>query len=124
MNRILGVLVIAGLTISGALGFPPQERKNDAGEEFFIISSVNSSSSQLVLKRPTEVTLSMKVDDRTKYLDEKGKELKLADLRTGDTVWVLSPDSKDSMRVAVRIRKGAMTVAELHKLYLDFPPQK
>ena len=46
---ILAVLALA----SGALA---QEKKNSEGESFFMISSVNQSQSQVLLKAPTELT--------------------------------------------------------------------
>ncbi len=90
------------------------------GEEFFIISSVDPAKHQLVLKRPTEVTTLMHVSDATTYFDESGKPLRLADLRTGDTVYVLSTTQADTGPTASRIRRGPMTLAELHKHYLSY----
>ena len=111
--------------LSLALSAHAQEKKNASGEQFFIVSSVDQAKSQVLLKRPTEVTLLMKIDGKTQFLDEQAKSLKLTDLRAGDTVWVssnLAP--KDDGPVAVRIRKGPMTVQDLHHLYLDYPASK
>ena len=109
---------------------PPDElaaataaKNTPAGEQFFIVASVDLQKSQLLLKRPTEVTLLTHVDDKTKYLDSTGKPIQLASLRAGDTVWVTL--SKGSSGVtATRVRKGEMTVAELHRYYLDYPEIK
>jgi hypothetical protein len=92
----------------------------EAGEQFFIISSVDPAKQQLVLKRPTEVTALMQVDDKTTYVDEDGAPLHLMDLRAGDTVYVLSRQNKEPGPIASRIRKGPMTLAELHKHYLSY----
>jgi hypothetical protein len=94
-------------------------KKSASGEAFFIVASLDLQKSQLLLKYPTEVTLLEKVTDKTQILDDSGKPLKLSDLRTGDTVWVTSTGTGDSTS-AVRVRKGQMTVAELHRHYLDY----
>lgn len=114
---ILAVLALA----SGALA---QEKKNSEGESFFMISSVNQSQSQVLLKAPTELTELVGVTPQTKYLDESNKPIKLSDLRAGDTVWVVTQTTKGGGIMAVKIRKGPMTVEELHKLYLDYPVLK
>ncbi len=91
-----------------------------AGEEFFIISSVDAKKQQIVLKRPTEVTELIRVTDKTAYIDEDGKPLQLRDLRAGDTVYVTASTNPGGLPVALRIRKGIMTVDELHRRYLKF----
>jgi hypothetical protein len=98
-------------------------RKTPAGEEFFMVASLDQSRSQLLLKRPTEVTMLAKVTDKTTYVDENGKPIHLSDLRAGDTVWAITSGSGDNI-VAVRVRKGPMTVATLHQYYLDYPEIK
>ncbi|MGH9776148.1 MAG: hypothetical protein ACRD50_14510 [Candidatus Acidiferrales bacterium] len=90
------------------------------GERFYIISSIDVQKNQLLLKLPTEVTRIMSVGPKTTYLDESGKPIKLTDLRAGDTVWVLAGGGSGADQVAIRIRKGAMTVQELHKSYLHY----
>jgi hypothetical protein len=106
----------------GAAAFPWQAatapRAASGGEEFYIISSVDLRKDQLVLKRPTEVTVLMDVNDKTVVLDEKGKPLHLKDLRAGDTVFVTSRQDKDDTPVATRIRKGYMTLEEVRARYL------
>lgn len=128
-----------GQTPPGAAQLPPQAqtsriapdelatatagKKTPTGEQFFIIASVDLQKSQLLLKYPTEVTLLAHVDDKTKYLDSAGKPAKLSSLRAGDTVWVtLSKGSSGA--TATQVRKGDMTVAELHRYYLDYPEIK
>lgn len=97
--------------------------KTPSGEQFFIIASIDHANSQLLLKRPTEVTVLVKVDSKTKYLNEHGKSIPLSDFRAGDTVWArLSGDSAEP--TAIVVRKGEMTVADLHKYYLDYPEIK
>jgi hypothetical protein len=96
-----------------------QDKKTAAGESFFIVGSVDQQKSQFLLKRPTEVTLLVTVNPNTKYLDDAGQPLKATDFRTGDTVWLTSSGNPDNP-TAVRIRKGQMTVADLHRYYLDY----
>jgi hypothetical protein len=109
---------------------PPDElaaaaagKKTPSGEQFFIVASVDLQKSQLLLKHPTEVTLLAHVDDKTKYLDSAGKPIQLSNFRAGDTVWVTLSNSP-SGPTAVRVRKGEMTVAELHRYYLNYPEIK
>lgn len=117
-----GVAMLAVLALaSGAFA---QEKKNSAGESFFMISSINQSQSQVLLKAPTELTELVGVTPQTKFLDESNKPIKLSDLRSGDTVWVVTKAAKGGTAVAISIRNGPMTVAELHKLYLDYPVLK
>jgi hypothetical protein len=98
-----------------------QDKKTSGGEEFFMVSSIDPVKSQVLLKRPTEVTLLMKVIDKTVILDPAKKPVQLADLRAGDTVWVTSSGSGNSGPIALRIRKGPMTVELLHHYFLDYP---
>jgi hypothetical protein len=93
-----------------------------AGEQFFMIASLDQSKSEILLKRPDEVTLLLNTTPKTQFFDENGKPLKLSDLRAGDTVWVIS--SGDAHPTALRLRKGQMTIAELHRYYLDYPEIK
>ena len=106
---------------------PPDElaastegKKTATGEQFFIVASVDLQKSQLLLKHPTEVTLLAHVNDKTKYLDSAGKAIQLSNLRAGDLVWVTWSNSS-SGATATRVRKGEMTVAELHRYYLSYP---
>jgi hypothetical protein len=99
-----------------------QGKKNSRGESFYIVASVDRTKSQILLKLPTEVTTMMKVDGKTQFIGADGKAIQLADLRTGDTVWVAASGGADPS--ATRITIGAMTVPELHQLYLDYPEIK
>ncbi|MFY9530861.1 MAG: hypothetical protein WBC04_26705 [Candidatus Acidiferrales bacterium] len=123
-NKLVLVCLIVALAVAVSVSGAAQNenKKNEAGEQFFILSSINAPKNQLVLQRPTQVTILMLVTDKTSYLDENGKPLRLADLRAGDTVWVTSSELAGVAR-ALRIRRGPMTVQELHRLYLDFPQQ-
>jgi hypothetical protein len=98
-------------------------KKAASGEEFFIVASVDLQKSQILLKHPTEVTLLAKVGVNTKFEDENGKSLKVSDFRAGDTVWVILAGGS-SGTAALQVRKGEMTVAELHRYYLDYPEIK
>jgi hypothetical protein len=68
-------------------------------EDFFIISSVDARKKQIVLKRPTEVTELIQVGEKTVYLDEQGKAIEF---------------------IASQIRRGPMTLEELHRRYVPF----
>jgi hypothetical protein len=100
-------------------GASVEDKKTAAGESFFIVASVDQAKSQFLLKRPTEVTLLVTVNANTKYLDDSGQPLKSGDFRAGDTIWLTSSGGGDEP-TAVRIRKGQMTVADLHRYYLDY----
>jgi hypothetical protein len=121
MNKALQVLLIfAAVMVCGisAIVTAAQAKKNTRGEEFFIIASVDTQKSQLLMKRPTEVTLDMLTNARTEFLGEDGTRIKLSDLRSGDTVWVLAASTPGTKQLAQRVRKGPMTLADLHRLYL------
>jgi hypothetical protein len=104
-------------------GPAPAGKKTSAGEQFYIVASLDQSKSQLLLKLPSEVTMLMGVTPATQIQDQNGAPLKLSDLRTGDTVWVTSSGSA-AAPTAVHIRKGQMTIADLHRYYLDYPEIK
>jgi hypothetical protein len=89
-------------------------------DEFFIVSSVDVTRARLVLKRPTEVTVLMAVPATTTIVDEHGTPLHLPNLRAGDTIFVVDSAGPTGGLVAVSIRRGAMTVAELHRRFLRF----
>ncbi len=97
----------------------PAQVRPASSEDFFIISSVDANKQELVLKHPTEVTELIRVTDRTSYFDEQGKPLQFKDLRAGDTVYVTLSRTTDCPSLASRIRKGPMTVEELHRRYLS-----
>jgi hypothetical protein len=124
MNRLSRFLVISFAVLAAASlasRVQAQSKKASGGEEFFILSSIDPSKSQVLLKRPTEVTQLMKVTDKTVILDTTNKPLHLADLHAGDTAWVTSSGSDESGPTALRIRKGPMTVELLHRYFLDYP---
>jgi hypothetical protein len=120
LGTILAVVVLAGMWLP-ASAFA-EGKRTPAGEEFFIIASVDQSKSEVLLKRPDEVTLLIKVNDKTQYADESGKALHLADFRAGDTVWAVSTGGSEP--TGIRIRKGRMTIADLHRYYLNYPEIK
>lgn len=110
------------VVLFGSASVHAQGKKNSKGESFYIIASVDRARSQVLLKMPSEVTMMMKVDNKTQYLDSTGKPLQLTDLRSGATVWVASTGGDQP--TATRIELGAMTVPLLHQLYLDYPEIK
>ncbi len=94
-------------------------KSTPSGEHFFIIGSVDQAQQQILLKWPTEVTLLLKVVPDTKFASEAGKALKFADFRAGDTVWVTYKGTGEDA-TALSVRAGIMTLADLHKYYLDY----
>ena len=89
----------------------------NGGEQFFIVSSVDITKRQLLLKEPTEITQLIQVNDKTRYTDRTGKAMQFGDLRAGDTIYIRST-ATSAGRVAVSIRKGPMTLEELQRRYL------
>jgi len=85
--------------------------------DFFIVSSIDLAKRQILLKRPTEVTELMRVDGETRYFEEGGKPMRLAELRAGDTVFIMSKPTV-GQPVAVTIHKGPMTLDVLRERYL------
>lgn len=85
--------------------------------DFFIVSSVDLSKNQILLKRPTEVTELVRVDGSTRYVDERDKSIRLTDLRAGDTVFIVSTPGS-TQRLATVIRKGPMTLEILRERFL------
>jgi len=102
---------------------PSKDVTTAKGESFFIVASLDLTKSTLLLKRPTEVTLVVQVNAKTQFLDDSGKAFKLSDLRAGDTVWMISTGDAGEP-TAVRIRKGEMSIADLHRYYLGYPEIK
>jgi hypothetical protein len=107
---ILLFMVSTGFNLDVAVAQPAQ------ASEFFIISSVDPVKEQLLVKRPTEVTQVMRVDAQTKYVDRDQKPIGLMDVHAGDTVYITSSAASG---VALEVRKGPMTVSELHRRYLS-----
>jgi hypothetical protein len=117
--RILHGTWTLALLLALPLVAPSAEQPKSTGsDEFFIVSSVDASKNQLVLKHPTEVTELMAVNDSTAYVDDQGHPLQFKDLRAGDTVYVTYSTRRDGPPVAVRIRRAPMTLEELHRRYL------
>ena len=89
-----------------------------AADEFFLISSLDLARGMIVVKRPTEVTLILRVDAATRCRGENGRPMRLSDLRAGDTVFVISDRDSAGQLVARSVRLGGMTVPELQRRYL------
>jgi hypothetical protein len=92
------------------------------GEDFYIVSTVDLNKKQIVLKRPTEVTVLMQVTDKTKFLNLEGQAIQLKDLRAGDTVFARAVADRQGRLVASSIRIGIMTQRELYDRYLKGIP--
>lgn len=90
-----------------------------AADEFFIVSSIDAAHSRLILKRPTDVTVTVRVTPGTRIRDEHGKERHLADLRAGDTAWITATKDAAGELTAATVRLGPMTVEELQRRYLS-----
>ena len=110
------------LSLATVLSSPLWAQANSRGEEFFMISSVDQQTHQIVLMRPTQLTVAATFGPQTVYLGEKGQKLTPKDLRAGDTVWAIVRKGKDDAVNAVRIREGAMTQEEMRQLYLHYSP--
>jgi hypothetical protein len=94
------------------------ENTTFAKGDFFIVSSIDLTKKQILLKRPTEVTELMRLDDATRCFEENGKLMRLADIRAGDTIYITSRSSEGQF-VVVTIRKGPMTLEVLRERYLS-----
>lgn len=116
----LGLALLLATPAQAAQKNKLQAARTSPDEQFFIVSSADLAKQQIVLKQPTEVTLLVRVDDKTSYLSEQGTPLKLADLRAGDTVWAILKPAPDGPPLVLRIRKGPMTLEELHRRYVKF----
>jgi hypothetical protein len=112
---LLGTLVSSGFSLAAQSG--RAAGNTNGGEEFFIVSSVDITKRQLLLKEPTEITQLIQVNDKTRYIDRTGKAMQFGDLRAGDTIYIRSTTTSAG-RVAVSIRKGPMTLQELQRHYL------
>src|SRR5215472_1812673 len=115
-------LIQAGIVAVLVMPVFAQSAKNSPNTDslkgdFFIVSSIGLAKKQILLKRPTEVTELMRVDGETRYLEERGKSMRLTDLRAGDTVYIVSR-LNGGQSIAVSIRKGPMTVEVLRERFL------
>lgn len=123
MNKLSKLIasgaVACGLLLSLSISAP---RANAAADEFFVISSIDRTKNNLVLLQATEISEIMSITPKTQYFDEKGKALKLTDLRSGDTVWIVAHKNSDGSVSADKVSKGTMTVAELRQRYVPYLP--
>jgi hypothetical protein len=118
LGGLVAPLALAALVLAPVLALGAGHAGAAAPDEFFILSSLDAARSRIVLKRPTEVTLAMRVNDNTAYRSEQGKPLKLTDLRAGDTVYITYRPDAAGEPTAVLVRQGPMTVQELQRRYL------
>jgi hypothetical protein len=120
-RRLRVVAIVFATVVSCGFSLAAQSSKatgsTNGGEEFFIVSSVDITKKQLLLKEPTEITQLIQVNDKTRYMEKNGKPMQFGDLRAGDTIYVKSANTSAG-RVAVSIRKGPMTLQELQRHYL------
>ena len=93
-----------------------------ASDEFFVISSIDRTKHLLVLLQATEISETMSIADKTQYFDQKGKALKLTDLRSGDTVYISYHKQQDGTLLADKVTEGVMTVSELRRRYVPYLP--
>jgi hypothetical protein len=100
----------------------PAKLTGPSTDEFFVISSIDRTHHALVLLRATQITATLDVEDKTQFVGEDNKPLKLTDFRTGDTIFVVYGKRSDGSLVAQHVRKGMMTMAELRKRYLPSLP--
>jgi hypothetical protein len=124
MNSFRKLIFLSALAIailSSAFAVRAQVQAKSGSDEFFVISSVDKTHNALILLRPTEITTTVGVNDKTKFVDENGKPIKVTDLRTGDTIFV-SYTTQNNALVATSLRKGMMTTAEMRKRYLPGLP--
>jgi hypothetical protein len=121
VGRIPRQTILSVLLVLGAISAAPAKSALAAGgekDDFFIVSSVDFLKKSIVVKRPTEVTLTIRVTERTRYRSESGKTIALSDLKAGDTVFIAADRDAAGQLVASSIREGVMTVPELQKRYL------
>ena len=114
-RQALAGSLVALAAISALAGSPAP-----AADEFFIVSSVDSDKGTIVVKRPTETTLTVRVTEKTNCVGLKGEAIRFTDLRAGDTVFIASTPAASGPPAASRIRRGPMTLEELHRRYLRF----
>src|SRR5262249_38517683 len=107
--------------LAAAAGAAPAPAGTEAlplPDEFFIVSSIDLGKGSMILKRPTEVTLAMRLSEKTRCAGENGKPIPSSELKAGDTVFIASEPDASGHPVATRIRRGPMTVPELRRRYL------
>jgi hypothetical protein len=112
----VGILAVLMTPLFAQSGTGPASTNLGKGD-FYIVSSIDLAKRQILLKRPTEVTELMRVDGETRYFEEGGKQMRLTDLRAGDTVFITSKPT-GGQPVALAIQKGQMTLDLLRERYL------
>lgn len=132
MNKFTKVSLLGAMaaTILFAAGSAHAQKKTvatnrvapSASEEYFMVSSVDKAHSALIVLRPTQITATLIVNDKTQFADENGKPLKLTDFRTGDTIFASFTTQAGGVLTATHVRKGMMTMAEMRKRYLPGLP--
>jgi hypothetical protein len=117
LRKFSFVVALAVLLVSIAGSTVARAQSSSSGDEFFVISSVDRAHNALVLLTPKQIATSYQVTDKTQYVDENGRALKLADLRAGDTLFASYDKKSDGTLTVSHIRKGMMTVDELRRRY-------
>ena len=120
-RKLIFLSVFAVAILTSAFAVRAQVQAKSGNDEFFVISSVDKTHNTLILLLPTEITATIGVNDKTKFVDENGKPIKVADLRTGDTIFVTYSTQNNAL-MATSVRKGMMTTAEMRKRYLPGLP--
>jgi hypothetical protein len=120
-RKLMLLSALAAVIFTSAFAVRAQVQAKAGSDEFFVISSIDKAHSALVLLRPTQITATIGVNDKTKYVDENGKSIKMTDLRTGDTIFVTYSTQNNALS-ATNVRKGMMTTAEMRKRYLPGLP--
>jgi hypothetical protein len=112
------IAIVGGMVL--ALATSARAQTNSKGEEFFMVSSVDQQTHQVVLMRPTQLTVAATVGPQTRCQAENGQKMSPSNLKAGDTVWAIVKPGKSGTMNAVSIREGAMTQSELEKIYLHY----
>lgn len=76
-----------------------------------------SAKKELLVKKPTEISEVLRVNDKTRYMDNAGKRIDLTDLPPATWGYIRTAQT-GSGKVAVTIRKEPMTIEELHRRYV------
>jgi hypothetical protein len=122
LDRTLTILAAVVLLVRAVPAIPSTAAGSATAvtDDFFIVSSVDLTQKRLVLKRPSEVTVLVRVTEKTSYRSEQNRAFQLGDLRAGDTVFIRLGTGTES-DLAKSVRRGPMTVEELHRRYLRSP---
>jgi hypothetical protein len=117
VTSLVSALAMAlGLSVAGWAA--QSSRAPSGNDEFFIVTSTNMPKHQLVLKLPTEVTMRMYVNDKTRVIGENGKSMPVSQLQAGDTAFITYVRGSEGP-TAVEIRLGPMTWSILQQRYLS-----